>query len=175
MKFPQALNVFLVLIILSGVFLLVGCSSTPSTVGFGSSNPIPQRQEGIKVGLSIYDPNRPTQQAQLQNKELAGVTVISPDLSKPLKSPVTVHGKVSGVFFSEGVFPIVLQDSKGVEIARTLAHADDEWMTEDVVPFTAVLTFTSAEKGPVHLVFMKDNSSGLPENDLSKSFVVTFE
>lgn len=161
-------------LILFGCAVLLGACGFPSAPGSqGSQNSLAQTQQGINVGISIYDPNGLTEQASSQ--ESMTVVVMSPDLSKPLKSPVTLTGKVSGLFFSEGVFPVVLRDSQGREIARTLARADGEWMTEEDVSFTAVLQFTSVSGASARLVFEKDNSSGLPENDFSRSFDVTLQ
>lgn len=154
------------------VAVLTACNFSPSQGPSGTQNPVAQTQQGIDVGISIYDPNASTEQ-QSSGQGSMTVVVMSPDLSKPLKSPVTLRGKVSGLFFSEGVFPVVLRDSRGQEIARTLAHADGEWMTEDDVSFTAELSFTSVSGLAANLVFEKDNSSGLPENDLSRTFDVT--
>lgn len=153
--------------------LLSACAFPPASGPSNSQNSVAQTQQGINVGISIYDPNGLTE--QVSSQESMTVVVMSPDLSKPLRSPVMLTGRVSGLFFSEGVFPVVLRDSQGREIARTLARADGEWMTEEDVPFTAVLQFTSSSGLPARLVFEKDNSSGLPENDFSRSFDVTLQ
>ncbi len=163
-----------VLFVLPAVVLLTACSSNTT----GQQNPVAQTQQGIQVGLNVYNSDNPTEQpvpATQQMTQNLNVTVMSPNLSEPLPSPVEIHGSVSGVFFSEGVFPVILQDSKGNEIARTLAHADGEWMTEDVVPFTADLTFTAPADKAAKLIFQKDNPSGLPQNDHSQSFDVTLK
>ena len=164
----------LLLMITACTSVLTACSFPPSQGPSGAQNPVAQTQQGIDVGISIYDPNASTEQ-QSSGQGSMVVVVMSPDLSKPLKSPLTISGKVSGLFFSEGVFPVVLRDSRGQEIARTLARADGEWMTEDDVSFTAELSFQSASGSAATLVFEKDNSSGLPENDLSRSFDVTLQ
>jgi hypothetical protein len=55
------------------------------------------------------------------------------------------------------------------------AHADNEWMTENVVPFTVQLAFKAAANSNATLIFSKDNPSGLPANDYSQSFAVTLQ
>ncbi len=154
-------------LVCTGLVLLSGCVQSSPPV---NQNGNIQTQQGIDVGLKIYDPSATSEQDQADPK----VTVMSPDLTQPLKSPVTIHGKVSGAFFSEGVFPVVLLDSQGQEIGRSLAHADGEWMTIDPVPFTVELSFTASNTA-AQLVFRNDNPSGLPENDRSQSFAVTLQ
>lgn len=171
MKYPRnLLAVFS--FVLSAAAIMTACS-TPSPLQPSSQNPVAQTQQGIDVGLQIYDANHPTEEVGKQKSMV--VTVMSPDLSKPLKSPLTVHGKVSGLFFYEGVFPVVVQDADGNELARAQAHADGDWMTEEDVPFTAELTFKVPKNPAGKLIFEKDNPSGLPENDQSQSFAVTLE
>lgn len=154
--------------ILSSLVFFGGCAMFPAP---GSQNQVARTQQGIEVGLKIYDSS---QTSEIPPVNGSGVTVMSPDLTQPLKSPVTIHGKVGGAFFSEGVFPVVLLDAKGNEIARSLAHADGEWMTEAAVPFTVELAF-DVSGTEAQLVFRNDNPSGLPENDRSQSFAVTLQ
>ncbi len=170
MKSPRHFLVKFSVVLFAGV-ILSGCGTPPLQPS--SQNPVAQTEQGIEVGLKIYGDTQSTQESPV--KKDINVTVMTPDLAKPLKSPLTIHGKVSGLYFSEGVFPVVIQDSKGNEIARTLAHADGEWMTAEDVPFTAELTFKVPANPSVKLLFEKDNPSGLPENDQSKAFAVTLE
>ena len=157
-------------VLVSGIVLFAGCTIQNNDVQ-GSS--VSQTQQGIRVGLSVTDPSQFSQQPVV--KQDMKVTVMSPDLSQTLKSPITIHGKVSGLFFSEGVFPVVLRDAQGNELARALAHADDEWMTEDDVAFTVELVYKAPANTQAKLVFSKDNPSGLPQNDLSQVFNVTLQ
>jgi len=159
---------------LGSVLMFTACNNGNFSNLQSAVKDIAQTEQGVDVGLKIYDPNGKTQQTQSVENGLK-VTVVTPDLSQPLKSPVTIHGKVAGTYFSEGVFPVLLIDSKGNEIARVQAQADGEWMTQDAVPFTAQLTFTTPTDPNAKLVFMKDNESGLPENDFSQSFAVTLQ
>src|SRR4030042_511886 len=80
-----------------------------------------------------------------------------------IASPLYISGLARGYWFFEASFPIKLYDESGNEIAVVIAQAKEDWMTEDFVPFEAVLEFqASGQKGT--LVFEKDNPSGLPEN-----------
>jgi len=155
------------------LLFMVSCSASSLSSQQNSQTSITQTQQGIHVGLNIYDPKVQTEQTVTQNGMI--VNIMSPNLSLPLKSPAVIHGKVSGVYFSEGVFPVVLADAKGKEIVRTLAHADGEWMTQDFVPFTVELNFQKNGNNSAKLIFERDNPSGLPENGASQSFDVSLE
>ena len=101
------------------------------------------------------------------------IVIDSPLPNDVITSPLTIKGKARGPWFFEASFPVRLLDDSGKEIATTAAQADGEWMTEDFVPFTATLTFTTTAKTGT-LVLQKDNPSGLPENDGSVRMDVKF-
>lgn len=159
---------FLAGVLLVGTFAVSACNVQQPN---GGSAPISQTQQGIRVGLSIVGTSQSVQQPSPSDQ----VTIMSPNLQLPVKSPLSIHGSVSGTFFSEGVFPVVLRDTTGHEIARALAHADGEWMTTDTVPFTVQLEYKAKPGTKAVLVFEKDNPSGLPENDHSQEFTVTLQ
>lgn len=90
-------------------------------------------------------------------------------------SPLLVIGEARGNWFFEASFPVRLIDENGEEIASGVAEAQDEWMTEEFVPFEAELIFKSmptTEKGT--LILEKDNPSGLPENAAQLEIPVIF-
>ncbi|MFH1012267.1 MAG: Gmad2 immunoglobulin-like domain-containing protein [Candidatus Peregrinibacteria bacterium] len=92
------------------------------------------------------------------------IRVNTPARDQIITSPLEVSGEARGVWFFEASFPLRLLDEKRQEIAVTIATAQGPWMTEDFVPFKALLTFeTDAKRG--FLVFIKDNPSDLPEHD----------
>ncbi|HBB27246.1 TPA: hypothetical protein DCZ36_01965, partial [Candidatus Gracilibacteria bacterium] len=82
-------------------------------------------------------------------------------------SPLTIRGEARGYWFFEASFPVVLTDKKGRVLTGTIATAQSEWMTEEFVPFEAVLNFEGSQlpEGKGILVLKRDNPSGLPEND----------
>lgn len=86
-----------------------------------------------------------------------------------------VMGKARGTWFFEASFPIELLDVNGKVIAIGIAQAQDEWMTENFVPFEAEIKAPATYIGPATLVLKKDNPSGLPENEASASFPITIE
>lgn len=87
----------------------------------------------------------------------------------------SVIGRARGTWFFEASFPIELVDKDGKRIAIAVAQADGEWMTEEFVPFTAVIKAPQSYIGPATLILRKDNPSGLPEYDASISFPITVE
>src|SRR5690606_9479926 len=94
------------------------------------------------------------------------IRITTPKPGDTITSPLTITGEARGVWFFEGDFPIVLQDSNGEVVAEYYASAQGEWMTEDFVPFKSTLVFENPEttnnKGT--LILKKDNPSGLPEH-----------
>lgn len=95
-------------------------------------------------------------------------------------SPFQVTGKARGFWFFEASFPVFLTDWDGRIIATGIATAQKDWMTEDFVPFIAVLEF-DVPSGPGEarnrgtLILQKDNPSGLPEHDDAREITVYFE
>lgn len=100
----------------------------------------------------------------------------SPQPGEEITSPLTITGKARGYWYFEGTFPIVLTDWDGLIIAETYATAQDNWMTEEFVPFTAELTFEKPTyKNNGSLILQKDNASGLPENDDALEIQIFFK
>ncbi|MCX6761075.1 MAG: GerMN domain-containing protein [Candidatus Nealsonbacteria bacterium] len=93
------------------------------------------------------------------------IKVGSPYSDQEIQSPFIIKGEARGYWFFEATFPIKLLDENGNIIKQTIAQAQGEWMTEDFVPFEALLTFSVSKSQKGTLVFKKDNPSGLPEND----------
>ena len=108
------------------------------------------------------------------------ITSTSPQPNEVIASGVTVTGQARGGWFSEGSFPVTLTNWDGLIIAEGVATAQGDWMTEEFVPYTATLTFTSPlMAGAEHtkrgtLILQKDNPSGLPENDDALEIPIRF-
>ena len=95
-----------------------------------------------------------------------------------IKSPLTIKGKARGKWFFEADFPVILTNWDGLIIAEGTAQAQDDWMTEDFVPFTAVIEFERPDTRVSNrgaLILKKDNPSGLPENDDALEITVFYE
>ena len=108
------------------------------------------------------------------NEEL--IVVVSPLNNDEISSPLSIAGRARGYWFFEGSFPIELRDEYGNVIAAGHASAQGEWMTADFVPFLGTLQFNNYIKGQKGiLILMKDNPSGLPENDDQIKIPVIFK
>jgi len=84
-----------------------------------------------------------------------------------IKSPLEISGRARGNWYFEASFPIQLIGQNDQKLATTAAAAQGDWMTNDLVPFTATLNFEAPAGDEGKLVFKKDNPSGLPQNDAS--------
>jgi len=83
-----------------------------------------------------------------------------------IESPLSITGQARGYWYFEGSFSVHFINSEGEEVSVAIATADDEWMTEEFVPFTATLEFETPEIGARGVLqFRKANASGLPEHD----------
>lgn len=102
------------------------------------------------------------------------IQVESPRPNAEISSPLIIKGKARGTWFFEGSFPVKLIDDKNVVIGSTTAKADGEWMTNNFVPFTATLTFSSSGAKKGKLILRKDNPSALPENEDSLEIPLRF-
>lgn len=93
------------------------------------------------------------------------IRVSTPAAGGTVTSPIRVTGEARGTWYFEGSFPVRLLDAGGRELAVVPARALGEWMTEEFVPFEAVLEFDPPAPGTRGtLVLEKDNPSGLPEH-----------
>ena len=110
------------------------------------------------------------------DKDLSEIEVRIPEREALVESPLLVDGRARGGWFFEGTFPVVLTDWDGLIIAESFAQAEGEWMTDDWVPFKAVVEFDRpayGERGS--LILQKDNPSDLPEYDKAYEMTVFFK
>lgn len=104
------------------------------------------------------------------------IRLTQPRPNNEIMSPLTIEGEARGTWYFEATFPVVLVDWDGLIIAEGYAEAQDEWMTEQFVPFRAVLTFKTpsyGERGA--LILRKSNPSGLPEHDNALEVPILFK
>lgn len=101
------------------------------------------------------------------------IRVSAPRMGEIITSPLKISGEARGNWYFEASFPLELLDAAGNQIAQGFATAEGEWMTEEFVPFEAVIIFPSSV-GNGTLVLHKDNPSGLPEHDAQVEIPVRF-
>lgn len=132
-----------------------------------------------RVGPDCQFAQCPAPAEVVQYKDLIRVT--SPKPGDVITSPLTIRGEARGNWYFEASFPISLTNWDGLIIAEHYAQAQGEWMTEEYVPFEAVLEFDTP-LNPLGQDFMKngtlilrkDNASGLPEHDDAFEIPVKF-
>lgn len=93
------------------------------------------------------------------------VTVNAPLPNATVGKTFSVSGNAPGPWYFEATFPIQVRDKDGNLLAATHADAQTDWMTTGLVPFQATVNITDSYKGPATLILLKDNPSGLPENE----------
>ena len=94
----------------------------------------------------------------------ANVNVSAPLPNTAVNKSFTVTGQARGTWYFEASFPVQVRDPDNDLVGQGIAQATADWMTTEFVPFTATVT-VAGYYGPADLVLIKDNPSGLPEND----------
>ncbi len=92
------------------------------------------------------------------------IRVIEPTVGQLVSSPLTIRGEARGTWYFEADFPVRIEDTNGNELGRHYATAQGDWMTEEYVPFTSELIFTTPTTEFGILILEKDNPSGLSEH-----------
>lgn len=103
------------------------------------------------------------------------IVITKPTRGAAVSSPLSIEGEARGSWFFEATFPVMLTNWDGLIIGEGYATANGDWMTDDLVPFTASIIFTDPEVGQTGtLILKKANASGLPENDESIEIPISF-
>ncbi len=95
------------------------------------------------------------------------VVLVSPLPRSTISNSFAVKGAVRGTWYFEASFPVQLKSPKGIVLAQSPAQAQSDWMTTELVPFTASLVAPSTYHGPATLVIKNDNPSGDPAREKS--------
>jgi hypothetical protein len=116
--------------------------------------------------------------------KITGITkkiiVASPKENAEIESPVSVSGKVSGTWFSEGSFPVeIYADNNKLlsswKVEFTPKSKNDTWMTENLVDFKDEIPFSEPGIDSGYILFRKDNLSGKHELDEQFRLPVKFK
>ncbi|MBE3090285.1 MAG: Gmad2 immunoglobulin-like domain-containing protein [Actinobacteria bacterium] len=118
-----------------------------------------------------------SKETETTSKESAAnqIKVSKPQPNQVVESPLIIEGEARGTWFFEASFPVKLLDANRDVIATHFAQAQDDWMTEDFVPFKAQIEFEKPATDTGILILEKDNPSGLPENDAKIEIPVRFD
>ena len=103
----------------------------------------------------------------------AFITVETPAEGDEVSTPLTVTGEARGTWFFEGDFPMRLLTEEGDILESHFATAQDEWMTEDFVPFEGEMAFTVEEETSAVLRLERDNPADKEELDMHVEIPLT--
>lgn len=118
---------------------------------------------------------------ELNTVTMTDITIAAPVTGEVVSNPIRLVGEARGTWYFEGSAPIEVLDYSGAVITEGFITATGDWMTEDYVPFSGTIAFTSPyaagdpqawKQGTI--VFKKDNPSGLPENAAQTSVPIMF-
>ena len=91
-----------------------------------------------------------------------------------IQSPLKIYGEARGYWFFEADATAELLDENLQKISETNTTAIGQWMTEDWVPFSGIMTFEKPATVNGFLVLHKANASGLKEHEMSDTIPVKF-
>jgi hypothetical protein len=106
------------------------------------------------------------------------IEIQSPQAGDSVTSPISVSGQARGYWFFEATAPVTVTNWDGLVIGEGYIEADEDWMTEDFVPFSGSIMYTqqpSPYSATGTIIFHKANASGLPENDAAVEITVQLE
>lgn len=150
---------------------LGGDSDEHGCIGSAGYSWCEAKQKCLRIWEEICD-------LEKSSSEITGnseVIISKPTAGGLVSSPLTVEGQARGTWFFEANLPVKLVDIDGNVIAVVGAQAQSDWMTEQMVPFKADLTFIAPAITNGYLIISKDNPSGLPENDVTVRMPVRFK
>lgn len=100
--------------------------------------------------------------------------VSSPDLTKQQQCGFKINGTITGVWFFEGSFPIDLVDDDGNLIVNAIAMTEEDWMTEEQVPFESLINCGSDCPSKGFLILTKNDPSDETNSSDTISIPVRF-
>ncbi len=151
------ITVLLIIIVVLTWFLVVSPAEAPTTTIQPNATTTPSG--GVTTPPALHD----------------RVIVTSPKSGATVGKTFTVTGEAPGNWYFEASFPVQVYDKDHNKLAATPAQAQSDWMTTAQVPFTVTITLTGNYKGPATLVLLKDNPSGLPENEDSVEIPIVIQ
>ena len=118
-----------------------------------------------------------SQETFYYNASAADIVVTEPFPRQAVGNTFMVSGKARGGWYFEANFPYEVWGAEGGGSRRLVegpVQAQGEWMTSEFVPFSFQVTVPNY-KGAAKLVLLRDNPSGLPENDSSIVIPITIQ
>lgn len=145
-----------------------------SAFGYLVYREIKQRSEDNQAEDNTQNEQMQDEETDVQEHGDVRYKITNPEANTVVTSPVKVEGEITGSWYFEGEFMIMLFDDEGNTIGSANARALHNWMTDELVPFEATLTFDNPTGDSGEIVLIRSNPSGLPENEDSISIPVRF-
>lgn len=105
----------------------------------------------------------------------ASVHIDTPASNAVVGTTFIVTGAAPSGWYFEAVFPISVRDNADNVIGHGQAQALSDWTQPGQIRFAATTTIDTVYHGPATLILLKDNPSGLPENDDSVSMPIVVQ
>ncbi|HWS48489.1 MAG TPA: hypothetical protein VN174_00380 [Candidatus Methanoperedens sp.] len=116
-----------------------------------------------------------SQPSAIPTPSFSPIIILSPNISKPLTSPLKLIGLIDKSWVFEGSFPIELLDNQNKSLFKSTASAPN-WLEEESKYTSFMAVFNFVTYSPSGFVQVKNsNPSGLPENDKRVTIPVTFD
>jgi hypothetical protein len=164
-RFGIAVIVILFVIIVIGFWYLIASPAyAPSVVTAPIANST--SDIGSATSTPIATSSIPTASRVIISSPLPNATVAK---------TFTVSGSTPNNWYFEASFPIEVRDIKGKLITQSHAQAQSDWTVEGPVAFTASITIPNNYSGPANLMLMRDNPSGLPQNNAEMIIPITID
>lgn len=117
----------------------------------------------------------PAPAVEYMNASKDDIVVVSPKSGSTFGQVVAVSGTARGTWYFEASFPITIEDDSGNIIGQGIGSAQGDWMTEDFVPFKAIIGLSRPYAGPATVILKKDNPSGDSIRDASVSVPIVIQ
>lgn len=103
------------------------------------------------------------------------VAVSQPRPGDTVAHTLIIKGVAPGNWYFEASFPIKVTTPSDVTIGTGHAQAQADWMTTALVPFSATIQLAPSYSGPATVALLRDNPSGMPQNDDSLEIPVVVQ
>jgi len=155
----SVITILFIIILVLLYFLIVTPAPAPTSL-------VPTETTATTSVATTTDTTEPATTTLDENAPLhERVIVQSPRIGGSVLRQFEVTGEAPGNWYFEASFPVQVRDTQGNVLAQTYATAQSDWMTTVQVPFKANVSINYNYSGNATLILLRDNPSGLPQND----------
>lgn len=168
-----------ILAIIAGVVLVGGAAAGTWYVQQQKIDELEEKVANLEADANLNpndtdEPNETEENNRYTSEKGITVEVDSPLANSKVSSPLPVTGRVPGSWSFEASFPVEIVDTRGETIAEGPAQLLGDWMTEDLVPFSASIPYEFTGNGEGMLILHRSNPSDLAENEDRVEIPITF-